>query len=318
MRVLRAPLVLVALLGAVIVVSFGVHAITRRTFSAGKPAGATSTTSVPAATTTTLPPIPHPVAGLSWVPLGQPTSGRAPMEIAVIAGGTSGPTQVAVWLDASLVRAELIPGLNVPGGRGWNPIGEVPVAARSTLLAAFNGGALLTEAKGGFYAQGKTGAPLVAGAASLVIRTNGTATVGMWGRDASLGPDVAAVRQDLTLLVDGGAESPDVAKPAPYWGVTPAADQVVTRSGVGVDAAGNLVWIGGDGLTPTALAGLFVKAGCVRAMQLDINHRYVIFNTYAVSSSGVVQGTKVLPGAYFSGDRYLTPDLRDFVTVQRR
>ena len=37
-----------------------------------------------------------------------------------------------------------------------------------------------------------------------MIYRNGDATVGAWGRDVSMTNQVIAVRQDVTLLVDGG------------------------------------------------------------------------------------------------------------------
>ena len=47
--------------------------------------------------------------------------------------------------------------------------------------------------------------PLVDGAASLVIDNTGTPTVGDWGRDVTMNPTVASVRQNLSLIVDSGA-----------------------------------------------------------------------------------------------------------------
>ena len=47
--------------------------------------------------------------------------------------------------------------------------------------------------------------PLVPGAASLLIRRDGTADVGAWGTEVRMAPDVASVRQNLVPLVDHGA-----------------------------------------------------------------------------------------------------------------
>ena len=60
-----------------------------------------------------------------------------------------------------------------------------------------------------------------------------------------------------------------------------------------------------------------VQAGCVRAMQLDINHGFVTFNTYAPAASGVT-GTRLLTSMANGGDRYLAPDTRDFIAVLHR
>ena len=52
--------------------------------------------------------------------------------------------------------------------------------------------------------------PLRAGAASFVIYVDGTATVGQWGRDVTMTPNVTSVRQNLDLLVDNGQARPRV------------------------------------------------------------------------------------------------------------
>ena len=61
----------------------------------------------------------------------------------------------------------------------------------------------MADSRGGFYTGGKSLVPLQDGAASLVIDKSGRVTVGQWGSDSRLGPEVAAVRQNLQLIVDG-------------------------------------------------------------------------------------------------------------------
>jgi hypothetical protein len=273
-----------------------------------------TTTSPNRATTT----VPHPPDGLAWQALGVPVSGRSAIQIAFLAGSPAAPTQVAVWIDRTLASPELIPGNESPGGANWDPFAQVPAAKQATLLAAFNGGLPFTVAQGGFYAQGHTAFPLVAGAASLVIRADGTVAVGQWGRDVNLDPDVVAVRQNLVLLVDGRAPTAAVSRPYPAWGVTTTGSSKVWRSAVGVDGAGNLIYVAARNLDPTALAGLAVAAGCVRAMQLDIGYPNVAFNTYRQSASGTVAGAKAMATMSQASDRYLTPDNRDFIALYRR
>jgi hypothetical protein len=97
----------------------------------------------------------------------------------------------------------LIAGTREPGGP--SPEGaRVPPQLRPTLVAAFNSGWKMKDISGGFYADGRTAVPLQDGAASLVIDTAGRVTVGQWGRDAVMSPQVAAVRQNLSLVVDQG------------------------------------------------------------------------------------------------------------------
>ena len=312
LRAIRATVAVVVLLGGVVAGSYLVHR--RPTPTASTTGG--SLAKLGLATTTS---VPGPVAGLTWMPLGVPRApgARAPMAVAFPAGPAATPTEAAVWIDRSLVRADLIPGATVPSGPGWSPVAQVPAGERSALLAAFNGGFSLADAHGGFYAQGRTGSPLVAGAASLVIRTDGSADVGQWGRDVKLDSTVAAVRQNLVLLVDGGSPTPAVAGPFAAWGPTATNVAAEWRTAVGVDRAGNLIFVVGSSIDPASLAALAVRAGCVRAMEMGINLRYVTFNTYAVTD-GAVHGSKLLAAMSPSGDRYLTADNRDFVALYRR
>ena len=64
------------------------------------------------------------------------------------------------------------------------------------------------------------------------------------------------------------------------WGATLGDQVYVWRSGLGVTADGALVYVGGPGLNITDLADLLVRAGAVRAMELDINTDWVNFSTY--------------------------------------
>jgi hypothetical protein len=195
-----------------------------------------------------------------------------------------------------------------------------PGAAHS-LVAAFNAGFLMSEANGGYFTDGKTILPLRSGAASFVIYRNGAATVGQWGRDVTLTPNVVAVRQNLDLLVDGGNPVPGLnAADTTLWGDTLGNAIYVWRSGIGVTADGALVYVGGPGLNITDLANLLVRAGAVRAMELDINTDWVNYSVYqpatpAGPASGA-NGTELLPGMTGSPGRYFQSWwARDFITM---
>jgi hypothetical protein len=213
----------------------------------------------------------------------------------------------------SRLRLQLIPGKQVPGGAAWKTIGEVPVGDRTPLVAAFSGGQALTATHGGFYAEGRVAGHLTDGAASLVIGTDGQPDVRAWDQGSTPRPEVAAVRQQLVLIVDKGTATPEVvSKPLSYWGATTTG----WRSGAGVDNCHNLIWVGGANLTPADLAALLVRAGAVRAMELQVTHLQVTFNTYRTSLG--THGTRLLTAMSSRADRYLTADPSDFVAVLRR
>ena len=115
----------------------------------------------------------------------------------------------------------------------------------------------------------------VAGEASFIVYADGTYTVGAWGRDNDPAKPVVGLRQNLGLLVDGGAPTPAASNPG-TWGAS-VAGVATARGGVGVDANGGLVWAGGR-LSPLDLANALATAGAVRGMEMDINPDWVNFN----------------------------------------
>jgi len=137
-----------------------------------------------------------------------------------------------------------------------------------------------------------------------------------------MGPQVEAVRQNLELIVDGGQLVPGLSDNLNgAWGQTLGQKVLVWRSAVCVDAHGGLIYGYGNGLGALSLATLMQRAGCQRAMELDINSSWTTFNFYGPVEPGnpaSVLGTKMLADQTKPGDRYLAPDARDFIAVFER
>ncbi len=243
-----------------------------------------------------------------------------------------------VWMDPKLAIFDMFPGTEEPGGRFDKP-SQVPMEQRIDLIAAFNGGFRMDDAKGGFYLNGITKGTLRDGAASFVTYKNGTATIGQWGRDVTMTPDVVGVRQNLDLIIDNGGGAPNpggvpAATAAPgqlvpglvdnvdgKWGATFGNKVYAWRSAVCVTNDGAIVYGYGDGLSSLSLANLMLRAGCARAMQLDINTVWMTFNFYTSTrflDPTSVEGTKLLPEQFKGANRYLSNDARDFVAVFAR
>ncbi len=228
------------------------------------------------------------------------------------------------WMDTKLLRATLYSGSYIPGGGPYTHTAPVTSADATSLVAAFNAGFRMQDANGGYYTQSKVILPLKVGAASFVIYKNGAATVGQWGRDVTMTPAVASVRQNLVLLVDHGAPVSGLdANDTSKWGFTLGNQVYVWRSGVGVTADGALVYVGGPGLNITGLANLLVRAGAVRAMELDINTdwvNYAVFTpTTANGPATPGNGNDLLPNMAASPLRYFESWWsRDFFTMSAR
>jgi hypothetical protein len=215
----------------------------------------------------------------------------------------------AVRINGAITRPVLYAGSAEPGG-AWPFQTAVAPHEQTMLVAAFNSGFHTGSSGGGWFDHGRTAVPLRLGAASLVIKADGAATVGVWGRDASLTPDVVSVRQNLTLLVDGGANL----GASGYWGATLGGVRYTWRSAVGVDGAGNLIYAGGPGLDGPGMAQVMIQAGAVRAMELDINPQWVSFCYYAGAGAGNV----LLPGMNYGPSHWTSGSSRDFIAVLLR
>ncbi len=304
----------------------------------------TSTTSLPATTTTTAPPglpQPPPVSPFStapqvsgagtWTPAGRPVDGQpAVFETTLVPPAGSQPAGIA-WMDTRLLSARLYSGSISPGGGPYPYTAPIEPAQATSLVAAFNGGFKMATAHGGYVTTGKTIVPLVQGAASLVIYSNGSVAIGAWGATVTMTPSVVDVRQNLVLLVAGGAPTPQASTPDWLsWGATCGIDTCTGpgvenqwRSGAGITADGALVYVTGPALSPLQLAELLVRAGAIRGMQLDINPYWTVFVTYDPATpdgaASPANGAKLLASTVQGPATFFDPAwARDFITMSAR
>ena len=256
-----------------------------------------------------------------YTPVGRPVQGHPALYVTLIRP-LDNPTTVAgvAWIDTRLLRGTLYSGSLSPGGLFWTRTAPVSRAASASLVAAFSGGFLMKDSHGGYLSEGHLVAPLVNGAASLVIFKNGTMTVGQWGRDVTMSSQVAAVRQNLTLLVDHGApvaglQRTDVAR----WGFSLNNQIDTPRSALGITRTGALVYVEGE-MNIVDLARILVRAGALRAMVLDMNPLWPIFAYYTPASpTGYAvpsNGRDLTPTMQQTPDRFFQiAYARDFITL---
>jgi hypothetical protein len=239
--------------------------------------------------------------------------------------------QTAVWIarsssgvallsfDQRLVTLRLHSGTVDAGGSGWRFGPAVTGAELGRLIAAFNGGFKFSTGAGGFESFGRVGAPLVNGRGSIVTYVNGQSDIGAWhvGMPA-LGTPVASVRQNLTLLINGGTVAPNVGCVS-CWGATLGGVTNPARSALGVTADGHLVWAGGEHLTPAGLADALLGAHVVRAVELDINPEWVAGYLYAHrGGEGPLAPVPLVPGQPGVPGFFLSAYSRDFFTIESR
>ena len=228
------------------------------------------------------------------------------------------------WMDTKLLNATLYSGSSIPGGGPWPNSAPVRPRAARDLVAAFNAGFLMNDANGGYYTDHKMVDPLRVGAASFVVYRNGTSNIIAWGPHDRVSGDIVSVRQNLNLLVKNSRPAPGLrATDTSQWGFTVGNAVYVSRSGLGVTADGALVYVGGPGLNITDLANLLVRAGAVRAMELDINVDWVNYSYYSPSTPNAfaasTNGTELVSSMTGSPARYFESWwARDFITMSAR
>jgi len=229
-----------------------------------------------------------------------------------------GFTITLLRLDQSLVTLALHAGGGEPGGSGWRYGDAIGTSEQRIVVAAFNSAFRENYGAGGFFAYGRVGWRLLPGAASVVIYRDGSADIGSWHRGVPApGRPVAAVRQNLHLLINAGRIASNVDTCIKVcWGDPLHEYPIVARSGLGITSGGELVWAAGHNLSVRALAEALAHAGAFRAMELDINPRWVAGYVYEHRPhSRAPTPVPLMPGQTGIPGDFLQPYFRDFFTV---
>jgi len=206
-----------------------------------------------------------------------------------------------------------------PGANGAVPLDAQaqisPWEWRAGVLGVFNGGFKQAANAGGFALDGFVAASLKAGAPTAVIDTSGQLTIGSWGIDEPKpGHPVIAARQNLSYLIFGGQISPYANEISP-WGVTLGGVNAVARTGIGVDAAGDVLYAVGSPVLPIDLARGLAAAGAVRAMEMDINPYWPISGASPTPLRSPAPFKFPNPYSQHDPTVYATGWLRDFFVV---
>jgi hypothetical protein len=183
---------------------------------------------------------------------------------------------------------------------------------RHRLLAAFNGGFLLSAGDGGYEQEGHVISRLRPGFASLVIDRSGTARIGIWGHGLPLPHEaVYSVRQNLGPLVINGHPAGAAAN-WNAWGATLGGGEFVARSAVGQNAQGQLIYAASMSASPADLAAALARDGARIAMELDINPEWVQLDV-ARKPGRVLHAA--IPGQNRPAGQYLAGWTRDYFTA---
>ena len=218
--------------------------------------------------------------------------------------------------DQGLVHLTLHAGSSDGGVTGWTYGDRIIPREIHQLIAAVNGGFKLTYRDVGFMSGGHVAVSLKSGLASIVTYTDGTTDIGAWRAGVpGARKTVFSVMQNQRLLVDRGVAPASVSDCViACWGETIGSRTAVARSGLGITADGQLVWAAGEQLLPADLAHALIKAGAVRAIELDINPDWVAGYLYPHHRGGP-SAAPVVPGQLGIAGKLLEPSSRDFLAI---
>jgi len=250
-----------------------------------------------------------------WKKAAAKAGPRPPVLLSTFRSDPEYPHFVAgvAWIDASRTRLAYVPGLaEPPEPLEHRGSGDVPPGMRKRLVATFNGGFPLETSNAGLIYRGKAVETMVNGIATIVEYRNGKVDVVRWHRGPGAPANVWFAKQNLPPIIYEGKLNPDLSD-GPEWGETVNNAVRVWRSGLGIDAHGNLIYAAANYQTVESLAKILRRAGAVRALELDINEDWTSFITYR--HPGALEPSNLLPEMLRPPERYLTPDERDFFAV---
>jgi hypothetical protein len=164
---------------------------------------------------------------------------------------------------------------------------------------------------GGYMAEGRREA--VGERAEKMITRDGKMVIGELGRDLFDDGTWQSLRQNGILMVDDGQPQMERAKRERVsWGAAGTGDLFVNRSAVCDLGNGRFGYVMADRVEPAQMAQVLIEAGCVRAIQLDINGQWPNFTVFAHGADGVVVSFTVDKRMRADEKRYLQVTSKEF------
>ena len=276
----------------------------------------TSTTTSPPTTTTSIAKERH---QLGWTNISSSARGIM-VDYRTITVGTVSYRAVRLRARTTLLRwhvGSTDPNLWAKAPFDSGPQIAWPTEGRAGVVAVFNGAFKQSAKAGGAVVDGVTLNPLVSGDMTIVLNRAGHWEMGVWGSPGFPTPgfDPISYRQNLVALVANGAVTTAARSTVlKFWGDPLREQPFVARTGLGIDAQGNLIYVASEqGALAVTLAQALVNAGAVTAMELDINPYWPILGapTHPIHGPNGVYQVQ-LPNAEHSPNIYDYGWTRDF------
>ncbi len=294
-----------------------VKIVTEKTGTAAAPS--------PTATPVRWPPLPIPAFGTlegegEWIPYFSNVKGETVAYRTFLQPDADRPYAIAAIVAADLDRTWLryVLGFEEPFFEEEVEVERTGILPKedkqpAALLAAFNGGFLTRHGLFGVMVDGKILVPMVDGLGTLAIYPDGRVRIGVWGSDLTSLEGISTVRQNGAIVVKDGRINPQAFEDSlELWGASLSGDMTTWRSAVAVSADGRtFYYVAGWSLNMPALARALQRAGAYSAIQLDINHYWVLFTRFVFDPDGI-KALPLLDEMKENVDRYLYASSRDY------
>ena len=184
------------------------------------------------------------------------------------------------------------------------------------VIAVFNGAFKQAAKGGGAVVDHVVLEPMLRGYMTIALNAAGHWEMGVWGARNFPTPGFGAIalRQNLAPLVEHGALTTSALTPNwKFWGDPLNENPLTARTGIGLDAQGNLIYVATmTGVLAPTIARALIAVGAVTAMQLDINPYWPILGASPLPLHHNGLFSVQLPGAEHNASIYASGWERDF------
>jgi hypothetical protein len=267
-----------------------------------------------------------------WIPIAD---ARRPNEQPYMMKTLLHPDPERGWAEVFVVAVDLrrttlkiVAGKREPAAD--NPEGEkmerpavIPQADHEELLAAFNGGFMTEHGAYGFKLGKLTVVSPIEKSCTVAAYDDGSLRIAPWPELKAEEPRMAWLRQAPECMVHDSKFHPGILYVSGNrkWGATLDGETVIRRSGIGLNAARDVLYVA---ISNHTNAKVFAKgmnhAGAVDVAQLDVNWSYPKFVLFEPKTPGGPRKAVALASGFeFSEDEYIRQTARrDFFYLVRK
>jgi hypothetical protein len=209
-----------------------------------------------------------------------------------------------------------------PQAKDYKRAAKIPKKHHAALLAAFNGGFMTEHGGYGMKIDGITLVDPKDKGCTLAKFGEGSFAVGQWKNIKARAGDMTWYRQAPNCMYENGEMHPLLQlKDIRHWGATLDGETVIRRSAVGLNAKGDIMYVGISNHTNARVMAEGMRhAGAVTVAQLDVNWSYPKFVLFEPKEKGQeLNAVALAEGFEFSEDIYIRErSMRDFFYITRR